>query len=86
MPRCRFLVVAQVVELRRYWFVYEVGTRNALSAFEVLEDAIRSARFLADSSAGELLIMNPDGSLAAREDHGARAKVASPEPRYAHAS
>jgi hypothetical protein len=65
VPRCRFLVVSH----QGSWFVYEVGARQPLSAFESREDAIRSARFLAGSSDGELLIMHPDGSLDSREDH-----------------
>jgi hypothetical protein len=65
MSRCRFLVVSH----RDSWLVYEVEARQPLAAFDSRDDAIRSARFLAESSDGELLIMNPDGSLASREDH-----------------
>lgn len=65
MSRCRFLVVSH----QEAWFVYEVGARQPLATFETRDLAIRSARFLAGSCQGELLIMNPDGSLDSREDH-----------------
>ena len=49
------------------WFVHEVGTGNPMAGFATREEAVGTARYLAEKTSAELLVMNADGSLSSRE-------------------
>lgn len=67
--RMRFMVVLE----GSAWDVYEVGTGQPMASFETQEEAVRTARHLADITEAELLVMNADGTLGSRESHALRA-------------
>jgi hypothetical protein len=61
--RLRFLVVFDT----GLWSVCEVGSGQSLASFATCDEAVRNARYLAERTAAELLVMNPDGTVASRE-------------------
>jgi hypothetical protein len=67
----RFMVVYE----EGLWYVHEVGSGQPMGAFEVQQNAVRTARHLVEITGAELLVMNADGTLASREN-GAAQKTA----------
>jgi len=67
--RLRFMVVYEA----GLWYVHEVGSGQPVDSFEVLDEALQSARHLAWITEAELLVMNADGTLASRERGALRA-------------
>jgi hypothetical protein len=65
----RFMVVYE----EGHWFVHEVGSGQPMATFEEHDEALRTARHLAWITESELLVMNADGTLAARENGALRA-------------
>ncbi len=61
--RLRFLVVFE----EGLWSVHEVGTGQPMASFGTRDEAVENARYLAEMTAAELLVMNADGSLSSRE-------------------
>ncbi len=66
--RMRFMVVFE----GSAWYVHEVGTGQPMDSFATREEAVRTARHLADITEAELLVMNADGTLGSRESHALR--------------
>lgn len=66
--RMRFMVVFESSS----WFLHEVGTGQPVDSYASREEAVRTARHLAELTRAEILVMNPDGTLSSREDHGLR--------------
>jgi hypothetical protein len=67
--RLRFMVVYE----EGLWYVHEVGSGQPVATFDVLGEALQSARHLASITESELLVMNTDGTLASRESGALRA-------------
>ena len=67
--RMRFMVVYE----EGLWFVHEVGSGQPMATFDLLDEAVRTARHLASITDAELLVMNADGTLASREGGALRA-------------
>lgn len=63
LRRMRFMVVHE----GGLWMVHEVGSGQPMATFETQDEAVRTARHLADLTSAELLVMNADGSLRSRE-------------------
>jgi len=59
----RFLVVFE----GGLWTVNEVGTGQPMASFATRDEAVGNARYLAEITAAELLVMNADGTLSSRE-------------------
>lgn len=59
----RFMVVLD----EGLWAVHEVGTGQPMASFERRTEAVVNARYLAERTGAELLVMNADGTLASRE-------------------
>lgn len=55
------------------WYVYEVGTGQPMASFATQDEALSTARHLADITEAELLVMNADGTLGSRESHALHA-------------
>jgi hypothetical protein len=66
--RMRFMVVFE----SSGWIVHEVGSRQPMASFPTREEAVRTARHLADLTQAEVLLMNADGTLESRESHELR--------------
>jgi hypothetical protein len=64
----RFMVVFE----NSAWVLHEVGTGQPVDSFASREEAVVTARHLADLMRAELLVMSADGSLECREDHALR--------------
>ena len=61
--RFRFMVVFE----QGLWYVHEVGTGQHMAAFATRDEAVTNARYLAERTSAELLVMKADGTLSSRE-------------------
>ncbi len=57
------------------WTVHEVGSGQPIVSFGVRDEAVGNARYLAELTGAELLVMNADGTVASREACALRASA-----------